>query len=315
MNYQRLIIDGNNMMYRAFFTKRPEKMIDGRNITPTHQFLYMMKTLATRFSPDEIYLTWDKRINSNGVNFRKNLASYKEHRTDTQDTAKIFEHIDFIQEFVDALGVKTILPLNTEADDVIAFLAKMPYKNIIVSSDKDLLQLVSEDTHIFVPNKNQVMTVGNFEEHNDVRLQDFVLYKSIMGDVSDNVFGLEKYGPVRAKKLAEQFSADNILSHKNFIKKVDGKDATLPISEEQIGVILNNIHICDLSYVDIAAPDERISYQEQYDKVSYNSMDIDKVKYLFAQWGFHDFIREIGKWNRLFCKVSKEDNLLDCISM
>lgn len=314
MNYQRLIIDGNNMMYRAFFTKRPEKIVNGRNTTPIHQFLYMMKTLTSRFSPDEVFLTWDKRINTDGVNFRKNLANYKEHRTDSEDTAKIFEHIDFIQDFIDALGIKTILPLNTEADDVIAFLAKMPYKNIIVSSDKDLLQLVSDDTHIFVPSKNQVITKDNFEEHNSVRLQDFVLYKSIMGDVSDNVLGLEKYGPVRAKKLAEQFSADNMLSHKNFIKKVDIKE-TLPISEEQVGVILNNIHICDLSYLDIAAPEEILSYQEQYDKVMHNTMDIDKVKYLFHTWGFHDFNREIGKWNRLFCKEIKEDNLLDCISM
>lgn len=303
-HYDKLIIDGNNFLFRAFFVKRPDKIVNGINVTPIHQFLSMLKSVTNRFKPNEIVLTWDKKLNPTKKNFRKEIVAYKEQRVESERTNELFSTISHIQKFIDVLGIKTIYPVNMEADDVIRYLSLERDESIlIVSSDRDLLQLVNNKVSVYLPNKDLIVDENNFETVANVKKHLFILYKSILGDVSDNIDGLEKFGPVRAKALAEKIynEQDNSFYKEN-------------LSEQQIEIIDRNLSVVDLSRTESVYPDEYGFYKAQEEQYS-GKFDPDALKELFKQHGFMPFLTSFGEWNSLFNKNSLNSDLLSCISM
>lgn len=313
--YNKIIVDGNNFLYRAYYIQRPPQLVNDVNTTPLHQFFYMLKSLKETYAAEEMYITWDKRINSGGENFRKNLAAYKEQRLETEDTQKIWDLCDIIQDIIPYFGIHTILPYNLEADDVIGFLAEQKGSSLIVSSDKDMFQLVNDETHIL--HRKNVVTLDNFEEIVGVPKEHFILYKAIMGDVSDNIEGLEKYGPVRSKKLAGEILATGA-TVENLIYDSDNVHLHA-ISKAQKEKIINNLKLTYLPYAKRYA-DEFESYETQWAKRNEVFFDKDTVKQFFEKYRFYSFLREFGKWNMLFNVAVKEEsvdlaNILDLISL
>ena len=303
IKYDRLIIDGNNFLFRAFFIKRPEKLVNGFDISNISQFLNMLKTLQKRFKASEILLTWDRRLNSTKRNFRKTLVEYKGQRVESDNTKKMFENIEHIQKFINALGIQTIYPVNLEADDVIRFLtlSEKHKKTLVVSSDKDLLQLIDSNTHLLMPVKDVIVNMENFPIFAGIDQKNFILYKCMVGDTSDNVPGLDRIGPVRAKKLIEQLSQE-------------GADISQILTQEQRDIIERNKSIMDLSMVDSLCSDEYEFYSQQM-KTSKVDYDESKLRSLFREYQFVSFERDMLEWNWNFNKNDAKDDLLSCITM
>lgn len=304
-NYDRIIIDGNNFLFRAFFINRPEKLVRGINVSPIHQFLSMLKSTVSTFKAKEVVFTWDKKLNATRRNFRRDLVPYKEQRVETEQTTKLFSTISHIEKFINALGIKTIYPMDMEADDVICYLTKnCDKRTVVISSDHDLLQLVNEYTHIYLPSKDKIVTLDNFEEFGKVKTPNiFVLYKSILGDKSDNISGLEKYGKVKAKKLTEIITEDG----SSDFSKAD-------LSSEQIEIINRNLTVMDLNYTQQIYPEEYKSYKKQEDEFSleFNS---EELRDLFREYELNSFLNSFGEWNRLFNNNKDCNDLLSFISM
>lgn len=315
--YHRLIIDGNNFMYRAYHTQGQPVYVNGINTVPIYRFLSMLKSIVDKFRPDEIMLTWDKRLSSGG-NFRKELVPYKEQRSDQESHTIIHNYIAHIQPITDALGIQTIYPNLFEADDVISFLTKMDdHTNIIISSDKDLLQLVDDRTHVFLPSKKITITPDNFEEVVGIHSKAFVLYKCILGDVSDNIPGLEKYGPVRAKRLAELiYNSGNTVYDILVYPTSSFNETKYNLSVEQVQILQRNIALMDLHYVHDELLIERESFTQQLQAES-PSFSADRFRAFCYTFSLFTFIREIGTWTRLFDKHNKSANkdLLSTMSM
>lgn len=305
--YDRLIIDGNNFLFRAFYTKRPDKYVNGVNTTPIHQFLYMLKSVVEKFHPQEIFITWDKKLNPDAKNFRKELVAYKEHRPENEKTIKIFEGLEHIQKFIDALGIKTIYPYNLEADDAIRFLALLDNKRtVIVSSDNDLLQLVSSSVDLYFPTKQMMVNLENFEDLIGIEKKKFILYKAILGDISDNIPGLEKHGPVRAKNLTESLFSDDVHTFFN----------NMQLLEESTSLIIyRNLQIIDLAYAEQMSPEDYEHFRSQLEENSTNTFQGNKLNELFEHYQFYVFKRSIGDWNSLFNKSDEEQDLLLRISL
>lgn len=301
--YKTLVFDGNNILFRAFFTKRPDNIINGINVTPIHQFLSMVKASVKRFRPEKIVFTWDKRINSTKPNFRKELVPYKEQRVENEKTVELHQTIEHIQKFIDTLGIETIYPMNMEADDVIRYVAKN-YEGpmMIVSSDKDLLQLVSEHVHILLPSKDIIVTLDNFEEVATVPKNLFILYKAILGDVSDNIKGLDRYGPVKAKALAQHIRDNN-----NFY------DTDL-ITDEQRKIVERNIHVIDLRFAEEFCGDEYAFYREQTNTFD-RHFEVEPLKELFKSYEMNLFLNSFGEWNNLFNDRNDKSDLLSQLIM
>jgi 5'-3' exonuclease len=307
-HYDKLIIDGNNFLFRAFFIKRPAKIVNGIDMTPISQFLHMFKSICSRFNSSQVYLTWDKKIMMDSSipikkNFRKELVPYKEQRVESERTIKIFDTITHIQKFMDAMGIKTIYPVSMEADDVIRYACKGDESAIIISNDRDLLQLINDHVTLFLPNKDIIVDVNNFNQIAGVKQEMFLLYKSIMGDVSDNITGLDKFGPVRAKALSEKLFENGVINY--------GNDE---LTQEQKAIIKRNLTVVDLAQTEIIYPEEYEFYKIQ-DKESDKVFNVEGLKDLFHEYGCHYFLRTFGEWNLLFNKNMDENDLLSRISM
>lgn len=311
-HYDNLIIDGNNFLFRAFFNKLSKTCAENPdngeiNHVALFVFLEMLKSHVIRHTPSTVYITWDTRIGPTEKNYRHDLLPYKEQRMKTELIDKMFLHLPIINEFMSALGVKTVYPYTMEADDVVYYLSKTcEGRNMVVSSDDDLMQAVSEKTDMFKPCKNTIINLDNFETYARVPQYLFVLYKSIMGDKSDNISGLYKHGPVRAKALAEMLYDPNRGIDDTYIYNILPKD--------QADVVIRNMKVIDLSIVDKLNPSEYSSYNNQLLSQTHE-FDADKLINLFTKYKMTKFIRTFGNWNALFNHNFDESDLLFRITM
>ena len=271
------------------------------------QFFKMLKTVVERFQPTDIYFTWDKKLNHHGHNFRNDLTNYKGNRTKSEKTDQILALHAPIQEILDAMGIVTIFPYNLEADDVIRFIVKnnnnADAKNIVISSDQDLLQLVSSNTDIVLASKNLIVNAQNFAMNVTVPQHLFILYKSIMGDSSDNIAGLPQHGPVRSKDLAMHLYAKNVFCEADDTEKL--------LTAAQWQIIETNMKLVSLEYAANMYPDELDNYTEQL-KLA-RSFDADRLMALFEQYELHNCIRTFGEYSKLFYKKTEEDSDLDLL--
>jgi DNA polymerase-1 len=145
-----------------------------------------------------------------------------------------------------------------EADDVIAFLCKhVPGLKTIVSTDNDMAQLITTDVQLYSPIKKITIDVHNFEQHYPVPLNRYLLYKSILGDASDNIAGIPGYGKVKAKRLAESYDVE--------IHKLP---ADLQLQQK------HNMHLMDLTQGLVEHPEERQCYEQQLQEKSLTFMQI-----------------------------------------
>ncbi len=197
-----LIIDGNNLLYRIFWTNN-FKLDEANSPGQVFLFLRSLKSYVDRFQPKEIYCTWDKKLEWPSTNFRNEVITveYKANRDDDK-FKNVHEYSEKIQEIIALLGVHNMYPLRMEADDLMAWLSThLPGKNVIITTDKDLLQTISADTRIYSPIKKKEVTLQNFEEYTGVSKEQYLNYRAITGDKSDNIPGIPRYGLARFKKL------------------------------------------------------------------------------------------------------------------
>lgn len=296
MKYDNLIVDGNNFLFRSFYSKRPSRIVNGLDVAPISQWLYMLKSVVERYSPKKIYFTWDKRLNTEAVNFRREIVQeYKENRIDTDEKQNVLSYMKIVQDFCDSLGIITVYPYDLEGDDVMFYLSKqLSGTSLIISSDRDLLQLVSDNVHQLIPTKNIVVSLDNFEDFTKVKPEMFVLHKAIMGDKSDNIAGLYKFGEVRAKALAEKIYSDGIHI----------------VSEDNRKIIEDNLRIIDLKLSHLERPNEYKKYEEQLAN-DHPRFDSKAVQELFWKYELGYLSREMGTWRKLFVRDDDQTNWLD----
>lgn len=239
-----LLIDGNNLLHRAFWIAKYKEQEDSNLYLEI--FLKSIKLYAELYPSDKIICTWDKKMHlDEGKNFRQELCEYKQGR-DENYNKKVYEHIDDINRFLLSLGVKIMYPGYLEADDIMHWCTTQHLDDdfVIISVDKDLLQLVSTNTKVYNPIKKQEYNIVNFEALIGIPVEKFVLQKAIIGDVSDNIKGLEKIGIKRAQKY------------------ISGESQ---FTSEQQEIVEKNLKLVDLSQGwQINEPREQRIYEKQF---------------------------------------------------
>lgn len=234
-----LIIDGNNLLYRTYWAiKNKNEYTDEGLITG---FLLSIRKYIEKFNPEKILCTWDKKLQETD-NFRKlQNEEYKGNRTHNEEIYKTTEVLD---KLMSSVGIKVMYPLHLEADDIMHYISVHNNENIIVTTDKDLLQLVNEHTSVYNPIKKIIYNNNNFKNIVGNTPKEFLMIKAIVGDSSDNIKGLPGYGVKKAIKLIQ--------------------NPTL-ITEEQLKIIENNINLMDLSRGwQVNEPGEKYIYREQF---------------------------------------------------
>jgi len=122
-----LIIDGNNLLYRIFWTNN-FKLDEATSPGQVFLFLRSLKSYVDKFQSKEIYCTWDKKLDWPSTNFRSEATTveYKANRDDDK-FKNVHEYSEKIQEIIALLGVHNMYPLRMEADDLMAWLSTTIY--------------------------------------------------------------------------------------------------------------------------------------------------------------------------------------------
>jgi len=298
-----LLIDGNNTLHRAYWIAnnvgKPLVNSKGVNTGSIFAFLKTIKSNAAQFNADRIYIAWDKKL-GNKENFRKTLTegAYKGNRDQERNKA-VYGEADAIVEITTTLGIKNIFPGNLEADDVISWLSKeVQGKKIIISVDNDFAQLVNPDVSFYNPIKKLLVDVNNFEEHYGLTPEEFVIYKCIAGDKSDNVQGIEGVGKVRGKKLAKQWSAK--------------EPKALELCEN---IIQTNRPLVDLTHGLAVHPEEIELYTEQYTVLNTAKTDFNNFEEKCKELEFSSILDKIDEWKKVFNKQANNQALVDFCKM
>ncbi len=222
MSLKRLIaIDGNSLMHRAYHALPPMTTRDGVPTGALHGFLSMLLKLAEQ-KPDYLVVAFDMH----GPTFRhEEYEEYKAGRAETPDELR--GQFTILKELLAAMGVAVCECPRYEADDILGTFAKrceaQGVDALLVTGDRDALQLVGKHTHVLLTKKGISETVeydpaALMEQYglSPAHMRDL---KGLMGDSSDNIPGIPGVGEKTALKLLGEYGdMENVLAHAHEIK-------------------------------------------------------------------------------------------------
>jgi DNA polymerase-1 len=282
---RRLIIDGNNLVHRAFWVASNQPIFNEH--FHVHLFLTSLKNYVTQYQADVVYCTWDEKIDFQ-VNKRKELfEDYKGNRDQERNKA-VHSKNYIIKELLEYLGIKNVLPRAYESDDVMAIFNHLypDVERIIITVDKDMCQLIGENTVVYDPIRKVEFNLKNFKELIGYELEDFVKLKALAGDKSDNIPGIKGFGKVKiAKFLAGEY-------HMSEAERVQFED---------------NLKLVDLSLT-LLDEDEVNYVREQFETKP--EKDFDAFKNKCNELYFHKILNSIDSWYGTFFMRSKLADLL-----
>lgn len=297
-----LIIDVSNYLNRVYFgyTRALAENTTGEVVNFYDFALFSLKK-AKEEGYTNVYTVWDTKLLEGAKSFRTEMLGedYKAGR-DKSHYEEMQKFMSGLAEFFTAMGFRNMYPYTLEADDVIAWLAKnLDGKTRIFSADTDMYQLINNNVSVYSPNKKKDITIKNFYDEVGVAQSEYVLYKVIKGDTSDNIEGLKGYGPVKAAKLAREMIAKPELLKEH-------KEATL---------LKRNFKLISLSYSLSASPKDTESFKEQFYKTLNIQPDYSEFTKLCDKYKAFKIKRSSYYWNDIFPKtnaiVKEEKNELD----
>ena len=222
------ILDSYGLIYREYFAfiSHPLTNKAGENISALFGFFRNLSTILKRYKPNYMVAAFDSRTPT----FRhERYSDYKANREKTPDDLKA--QFPWIEDLLHTLGIPLVRCDGYEADDVIATIASQCEKEgrhcCVLSADKDLMQLATDNTHILKPDRAEVwaeVDVAGVEAEWGVPPEKLLDLLSLMGDAADNVPGVKGIGPKTAVKLLGEYgSLEGIYEHADEIKGAQGE--------------------------------------------------------------------------------------------
>ncbi|MEG0330014.1 MAG: DNA polymerase I [Longicatena sp.] len=213
-----LLIDGNSVLFRAYYATLYGRMMKTSNGVPTngvYGFINMINKAITLLQPDGVLVAWD----SGKPTFRHD--TFKEYKgTRKPLDQELIVQFSIVREYLDAYGMQRYECDGIEADDIIGSMAKQnPNTNIhILTSDRDLLQLIDPTTDVYLMKKGisemDIMNEAKLQESMGIVPSQIIDLKALMGDSADNIPGVKGIGEKTALKLlAEYTTVDNVYEH------------------------------------------------------------------------------------------------------
>ena len=255
-----VLVDGNNLLFRSYYaTAYTGNIMRNSKGFPTnglYGFVNMLNKILNEEQPLYILVAFDI-----GKTFRHNkYDDYKGGRSETPDDLKM--QFPVAKEILVSMGIKYLEVVGYEADDIIGTYAKMiddsdDYTGLIVSSDKDLLQLISDKVTVkLLKSKDYIMMDHDtFVDTYGIEPIRMIDLKGLMGDASDNISGVKGIGEKTALKLLKSYDTiENLYEHIDEVKGavhnklVDGKESAF--ASKDIATIYREVPV-DLSIEDM----------------------------------------------------------------
>lgn len=212
-----VLVDGNSIAYRAFFALPLLSNTTGLYTNAVYGFAMMLLKVLEEEKPSHVLVAFD----AGKTTFRH--ETYQEYKGTRQKTpGELAEQIPLIKNLLDAYQIKYLEVENYEADDIIGTFARSideeEFDTLIVSGDKDLLQLVTEHVQVLLPKKGVTEAIRydltEVEKRYGIKPKQIIDLKGLMGDSSDNIPGIPGVGEKTALKLLKQFgTVEEVLDH------------------------------------------------------------------------------------------------------
>lgn len=284
------LIDGSSYLYRAYFAIRRLSAPDGFPTNAIYGFTQMLLKLLKDYQPAHLAMVFD----AGRVTFRNEIyPEYKANREAMPDDLRM--QIEPIHQLVEAFNIPLIARQGYEADDLIGTLAAHweadGGKVVVVTGDKDLMQIVSENTSLLDTMKNTVTEIPQVLERFGVPPQQVIDILGLAGDSSDNIPGVPGIGEKTAIKLIQQFgSLDQLLERATDVPGKTGEKLREFSDQARLSRQLATI-VSDIPLEQVfencteGRPDFSIfAAQEQ---------DTEKLHNLFKLYGFNSLIKEL----------------------
>ncbi len=238
-----VLIDGKSVFYRGYYAMGALGLADGTPTGGVYGFAAIAMEIVSKLKPTKVVVAWDSR--SSTSQRRKIYVEYKAGRVKPGED--FYAQIPLLEELVTALGWAFVEVEDYEADDIIGTLAlqadndldadgKCAWETFIISSDLDMLQIVDENTRMLRILKGfseiEEMNVAEVEAKYGILKSQFLDFKALKGDSSDNIPGVAGIGEKTAAGLLSQFGSldgiyenlDKISSAGTRKKLIEGRD-------------------------------------------------------------------------------------------
>ena len=222
MKNRLILLDGNSLFNRAYFALPPLMNKDGFYTNAIYGFAMMLNNILENYEPTHMAIAFDLKAPT----FRhKSYEDYKATRKGMSDELRM--QVEPLKKMVDAYGITRVEFEGYEADDIIGTLSKLAendgFEVMIVTGDKDALQLASQSTAVYITKKGitelERYTDAEVIEKYELTPLEFIDLKALMGDKSDNIKGVAGIGEKTGIKLIKEFkSVEGIYEHIDEIK-------------------------------------------------------------------------------------------------
>ncbi|QIB26618.1 DNA polymerase I [Caloranaerobacter azorensis] len=333
-----MVIDGNSLLHRAFHALPPLQTKDGIYTNGVYGFLTMLNKIIEEYSPEYICVVFDKKVPT----FRhKEYTEYKANRAKTPD--ELIMQFDILKDVLKKLNITTLEIDGFEADDIAGTLASIGEKEgletILVTGDKDYLQLATENIKVLITRKGitnlEIYDEQTVKEKYGINPNQLIDLKGLMGDKSDNIPGVPGIGEKTGIKLIKEFGSlegiyenlESISGKKlkerlieNRLQAFMSKKLAKIVTEVPINVDLQELRKREPDYDELIDLYRKLEFNSLLNKIRKNTednqasddlADIDCNYEIVQDLGVIDsIIQSINKNKSVYLKFIQEDKII-----
>ena len=279
-----ILIDGNSLLFRAYFAMRPMVTSKGLHTQGIFAFINMLNKIIKDYEPDYMAVAFDMKEKT----FRhERYEAYKAGRQQTP--IELLSEIPWMHKVLEAMNIAVLEKPGFEADDIIGTLASKGseegLRTLVISGDKDELQLVAPNVSVLI-NKRGMSEFDLYDEEAmmdrySLTPQQFIDLKGLMGDKSDNIPGVPGIGEKKGIALLKEYgSLESVLDHADEIKGKMGEN------------IRENSEIARLSkWLATIETDAPIDFT--WEELEFTEPDMAALIDLYTELEFNSFIKKL----------------------
>lgn len=284
-----MVIDGHSLAFRAFYALPADSFQTrtGQHTNAIHGFISMLINLLSNEKPDALAIAFD----ISRFSFR--TEEYPEYKGTRAETPPEFKgQVPLLQEALHAMGIRTIEKENYEADDILATLATQGsaagYRVLVVSGDRDTIQLVDDNVTLLYPSKQGVSELTRYDaekvfERYGIRPEQYPEIAALVGETSDNLPGVPRVGEKTAVKWINEYgSLDELLRRQDEVTGKVGESlrehAHLAVRNRKLNRLVRDVEL------GVALED-----------LTRGEIDLEQVQEVFQKLEFRTLLQRVAK--------------------
>lgn len=279
-----ILIDGNSLLFRAYFAMRPMVTSKGMHTQGVFAFVNMLGKILNDYEPSHIAVAFDLK----GGTFRHDV--YKDYKAGRLKTPpELLSQIPLLHDVLDAMNIAVLEVPQYEADDIIGTVSARAERDgldtLVISGDKDELQLIGPHVNVLINKRGMsefdLYDLDAMRERYNLTPEQFIDLKGLMGDSSDNIPGVPGIGEKKGIALLEQYGTlENLIDHADEVKGKMGEN------------LRDNIELARMSKW-LATINRESPVEFDWEDLEYTDPDLEKLLAIYTELEFNSFIKKL----------------------